>query len=276
MNENFNRYCLYYQEYLNFLRVYSDYEGIRLLDEEKFQYDFSSGHLIKLEETYKVLKLVKDSKSDIDTIKRLMGWVYERLLYKESYEENLSHLHATDILNIAKSVKKSVNCLSHATVMTEVLLLYGFYAKTVTCLPIGTWPYDCHNITVVYVESIKRWIALDPTYNIYFKDVDDQLISLDKIRKACINNEDIFIISNQRFQSPETKEFQSMYMKYMSKNLFRFRTYKKVIQRRQESEEIIYELVPKNYMPYNGNYIFMESENRSIYYITDPDFFWEN
>lgn len=276
MNEELIGYCTYYQEYMHFLRLYPDYERISLSNEDEFQYNFSSIYLKKLEEEYQILKLVQNSQSDIDIIIKLMRWVYEKLLYRESYEKNLSHLHAVDILDIAKAERKSVNCLSHATVMTEVLLLYGFYAKTVTCLPIGTFPYDCHNITVVYVKSIKRWIALDPTFNIYFMDNNGQLISLDSIRKACINNEEILIVSNHRFQSSETRTFQKIYMKYMAKNLFRFRTYKNVMQRRQDTEEIIYELVPKNYMPYNGNYVFVASENRSVHYITNPDFFWEN
>lgn len=276
MSEDFLRYCIYYQEYLHFLRSYSNYERSSVSEEERFLYDFSSVHLKKLEETYQALELVKDSKSDLDIILKLMRWVYEKLLYRESYEQNISHLHAADILDIAKAERKSVNCLSHATVMTEVLLLYHFFAKTVTCLSMGTFPYDCHNITVVYVPSIKQWIALDPTFNFYFTDQREQLISLDAMRRACIDNKDIRIISNHRFQSSQTKELQSIYMKYMAKNLFRFRTYKNVMQRRQDrEEEIIYELVPKGYMPNAGNYIFKESENRSIYYISDPDFFWE-
>lgn len=107
---------------------------------------------------------------------------------------NSEQIKETDekILNLLVSIKnKKNNCYFKALALAEMLSYCGFYTRTVRCLPIGTFPYDNHCVTAIYLNSVNRWITVDPTYNLFFKDNDGVYLSLSEMREKLIQGQKI-------------------------------------------------------------------------------------
>lgn len=265
----------YYDQNLNFLKLFSFYEKTDFKF-PPFVYEFNAKYLVELEQQFHVIH----DCSEYGTVKHvleLMNFVYENLFYKEQIEENMVELHAVEILQKVKEQRKGSNCLAHATVMTEVLLANRYYARTIRCIPIGTMPYDVHNLTIVYVKEIKKWMVLDPTYNLFFSDEDGRFLSLSEIKEYILNNKCIKICTNHRFKNINVNFLREKYMKYMVKNLFRFQSSVVVNKKINNKNKIrIYELCPKYYLPYKDPLTIRDYENFQILYIYDDNFFWQN
>ncbi|MEZ4800313.1 MAG: hypothetical protein R2809_11180 [Flavobacteriales bacterium] len=80
---------------------------------------------------------------------------------------------------------------------------------------------DCHVINTVYLESEKRWIWLDPTFDAYVMDENGQLLGIQEVRERLINGKPLILnpTANWNFQNSQTKEYY-LYT-YMAKNLYR-------------------------------------------------------
>ncbi|GKX30389.1 hypothetical protein SH1V18_28690 [Vallitalea longa] len=272
MKTPFDEYCLYYDNYKYFIKKYSNYSYEEINKYEKFNYNYES-HYIKQLERYIPNKFIKNDVKDINLILLIMRWVNEKLLYKNMIEKNINSLHAADILLAAKKNNKTVNCLCHATVLTETLLCLGFKAKTIKCLPIGMFPQDNHCLTMVFCNNNKKWIALDPTYNLYFQDKNSNYLAIHEIRQLISNNKQVNVQSNHRIQSDNIELIKKIYIKYMAKNLFRFSTYKNAVFKVRG--EIEYQLIPKDYLPLNQYIIKTKKRDVTIKYISNPNFFWQ-
>lgn len=64
-------------------------------------------------------------------------------------------LNACEILKYCNNNRTTVNCLCHATVLTEILLALGFNARKISCLPIDVVPFDNHVVTRVFVPIFE-------------------------------------------------------------------------------------------------------------------------
>lgn len=201
----------------------------------------------------------------------LLRWVYEKLLYKDEAVNCPNFKTALEVLEFSKRYRKNVSCYAHAIVLTEILLNCGYIARTIRCLPMGTFPYDLHCVTVVFVNELKRWVMLDPTFNIYICDEHNCPISLPDIRRRIIEGKWAIPFSNHRFKSPKTDQLLKSYMKYMVKNLFCFNCVF------NESSQFVdsYLLYPVNYLPYKSPVEIKTYGKNRIHYIKDDYFFWE-
>lgn len=235
--------------------------------------------LERLEKEYKLKKLIAYD-SDIKTCLRAMEWTFYKLLGEETeYDGEIS---AHEILDFCANKKKGVNCLCHATVLTEVLLALGYHARKISCCPIDIVPYDNHVVTSVYIPSIKKWIMLDPSMCCYVRD-EDKILSISEIREKLILDEKMEVITFGRFagiygeEKTNNKFNSSEYMTYLYKNFFRFMSRKKQNGNATKKGDVVYVLVPKGYLPGNNAYKdFFEGEEVEIRITDNEDFFWNS
>ena len=80
---------------------------------------------------------------------------------------------------------------------------------------------DCHVINMVYINSLKKWIWIDPTFCAYVMDEKGQLLSMEEVRERLIDDKPLIINpdANWNHKASETKEYYLGY--YMAKNLYR-------------------------------------------------------
>ncbi|MDR1324640.1 MAG: hypothetical protein LBK00_01215 [Treponema sp.] len=135
------------ENYRFLLETYSTYSGKQAIWSGSFSCKNadSDSDLLNLKETYKLDKLAQ-YRNDVDTCLKAMEWTFYQLASIKQ-EEFTSHLCASEILDFSRTNHVIINCLCHATVLTEVLLALGFKARALLCLPIDLVPADNH---VVY------------------------------------------------------------------------------------------------------------------------------
>lgn len=232
-----------------------------------------------LKAEYNLERLIQ-KRSDIEICFRAMEWTFEQLLSK-THSEYDGPLNAMDILNYCKSSHNTVNCLCHATVLTEVLLALGFRARKISCMPIDVVPFDNHVVTTVYVSSLEKWIMLDPSMCCYIIDKEKNILSIPEIRKHLISGSEIEICTHSRFHNLNISTGDHLafdrthYVTYLFKNFFRFLS--RMIQNSDttKEEDVFYMLVPKGYMPSNKVCkLFVEGANVELRVTDNAKFFW--
>lgn len=261
MENLFGEYPNYYKEYIFFLKKYSEYykDSVEININDQILSSTNTKLLQKFPKTEKGFSV----ETEIDLIGKVMNWLFAKLA---NSEQNMNlEKKVLDVLYTIKN--KEINCYVRALALTEMLSYCGFYTRTVRCLPIGTFPYDNHCVTAIYLTSIKKWIVVDPTYNLFFKDDNGVYLSLSEIREKLIQEQKIHVIFNRKFKFTNIKHIEEQYLFYMSKNLFRFR-----VNAFLDNENIQYELVPRGYLPEN---YAVNLPPKMIITTTDVDKFWE-
>ena len=186
MDTEFENYILYEDEYRYFIKKYSHYSEDENSNLIKFNY------MIPQE-------------------------------YSEEISKSKNVVKGNNILEIISEINKdgkSSNCLKNARVMTQLLLCSGIKARTIICLPIGTFPYDNHCVTEAYINKYKKWIAIDPTYNLFFLNDNGGYMSIENIREAIVNDRNINPIFNEMYGISKNRYIENNYLKYMTKKSF--------------------------------------------------------
>lgn len=243
--------------------------------------DSSDKGLLDLKRKYNLNNLAIKN-NEIERCLMAMEWTFQHLLFR-NYSEFNEKLNAANILEFSRKNHKTVNCLCHATVLTEVLLSLGFVARKISCLPIDIVPFDNHVVTVVFIESLHKWIMLDPSMSCYITDKDGNILSLPEIRYNLINNKKICIETFSRFSTlsvTANKQFefnQQEYIAYLYKNLFRFMSRSVQSSAATKNKDVFYMLVPKGFLEANTvQKSFVEDEEVELRITDDDEFFWNN
>ena len=243
--------------------------------------DSSDEGLMNLKSKYNLNNLTVNN-NEIKQCLMAMDWTFQHLLFKTRAEFN-EKLSATNILEFSRKNHKTVNCLCHATVLTEVLLSLGFAARKISCLPIDIVPFDNHVVTVVFIKSLSKWIMLDPSMACYVTDDEGKILSLSEIRCNLINDKRIYIKTFRRFPTlnmPIKKQLElnhQEYIVYLYKNLFRFVSRSVQSSAVTKNKDVFYMLVPKGFLETNTVQKGVVGDAEVELRITDDDnFFWNN
>ena len=234
--------------------------------------------LQKLKQQYQLERL-KKNRTDLEVCFRAMEWTFQQLLSKMQ-SDYTGNLNAFEILKYCADSRKTVNCLCHATVLTEVLLALGYVARKISCLPIDVVPFDNHVVTTVYIPSLKKWIMLDPSMCCYITDKNHNILSVPEIRTHLVNDKEIDICTYSRFSNisipGEGRSLnQSDYQTYLFKNFFRFMSRYKQSSEETKNNDVFYMLIPKGYLPTNKvHQDYVEEANVELRITDDETFFW--
>ena len=79
---------------------------------------------------------------------------------------------------------------------------------------------DCHVITVVYSNTLDKWVWVDPTFDLFVMDENGTMLSIAEVRDRIRNDKPLQIndYANWNHRSTQTKEYYIDY--YMAKNLY--------------------------------------------------------
>lgn len=249
---------------IEILREYAEYGDIKT--DAGFEYKFDEReNVLDIIEKYGLDELVK-GKNDAETAIALMGWLCG--LYRHGNPSG-SPENATPqaVLVHAEKNGNKINCRHLSLVLSQLIRAYNIKAFHITCMPYEEPFDDCHVVVCVYCESLGKYIMLDPSGNLYLKNIKGEIISAEELRDTLIAGEEVFVNEdNNGWQSLED------YCNYMSKNLIRIcRSPINSYGHDARRSEGAVTLVPAKYMDNEAKNI---QETGRAGYITSRESFW--
>lgn len=153
-------------------------------------------------------------------------------------------------------------CRGLALVLVQLIRAYNIKAFHVTCFPYEN-PSDCHVVVCAYCENLGKCIMLDPSANLYYRNKDGEIISVDELRDILISGGELF---------PNEDFFNYMnYREFMAENLIRIERYN-VSSYGNDGHGGRVILIPKKYME-NEAKNFPEDIQKQ--FITSKKSFWQ-
>lgn len=206
-------------DYLFILRQAGAYQQDKSADLPVFSYEAATSNNLKEVKDFFQLESIAGSGDEISKIINLMTWVHDNMRHDGS-NYALCEFTSIDIYNYHKSTGKGINCRHLAIALNEMYLAMGFKSRYVTCHPKNENDQDCHVINCVWVNSLQKWIWIDPTFAAYVKDENGILLSINEVRERLLDGRPLVLNedANWNHQNKQSKEY---YLdSYMAKNLY--------------------------------------------------------
>ncbi|MCL2015484.1 MAG: transglutaminase-like domain-containing protein [Defluviitaleaceae bacterium] len=170
-------------------------------------------------ETYNLLAIA-GSNDDFCKATNLLEWISSNIFHCGDFHNNVedSALKLFEY-SFGKGEKCGINCRSLSLVLTECLLAIGIKARTVYILPLSPYDGDNHVICEAWIDTMKKWIMLDPTYNLYAFH-NEVCLNVLELRRFLANQADISFNDGANYNNAPIDKAEIM--NYYAKNLFRF------------------------------------------------------
>jgi hypothetical protein len=227
-------------------------------------------NLIRLRTMYR-LDSVAGSENDISRIIRLMQWAHT-IVRHDGQSENPRSRNAIDLIAVCNNEHRGVNCRMMATILNEAYLSMGFQSRHITCMPKDTSDTDCHVINIVYSNTLRKWVWMDPTFQVFMTDKAGTLLSIAEVREKMISGDSVYVSDGANWNGqPYDKE---NYLNYMAKNLYWFMcpAVSEFGYESKDGRKTYVNLLPLSYNPHGK---LMEAMNeKGGYYTNDADYFW--
>jgi hypothetical protein len=255
------------------LKLYKDYNKTPDRGFPGFSYMTSSdSDLRTLKASFK-LDQVAGSGDEISRIIKLMQWVH-RLAPHDNSPSYIIPSNSLNIIEVCQKEKRGVNCRQLATILNDVYLAMGFKSRLVTCLPVKNEAEDCHVTNLVFSETLKKWIYMDPTFEAYFTNRKGIFLNHSEIRKAIIDGTAIRVNDGINHNGQPYQGGKIGYIGYMAKNMIRFVCSMKSEFGSEQKMPLYVELYPKGFTS------CAEFESKTVgpnfQCISDPAVFWAN
>ncbi|MDR0982388.1 MAG: transglutaminase-like domain-containing protein [Culturomica sp.] len=262
-------------DFIYILRTYGAYSSEPAPDTlPKFEYQKQeeSRGLTLVKSYFKIDTIVGDG-NDLSKVLKLLHWVHNNIRHNGGNFATCE-FDAIDIYNYNKTTGKGVNCRHLAITLNEMLLSIGIPSRYVTCLPRDINDGDCHVINSVWVESLGKWIWVDPTFDAYVKDENGNFLGIGEVRERLIKGDSLVLNADANWNNEQLQTKEYYLDSYMAKNLFcldvplksQFNT------ESQYGNNIRVDYVTLRPVGYEENYGGGKHEKYNTY---NPDYFWQ-
>lgn len=216
---------VYAPSYLETLKKADKYnlEDIRKIP--KFTYQSSDNpNLVALRKFFKLDSIAgagNDNVNEVSQILNLLHWMHN-LIPHDGQHGNPEIMNAMNMISVCKKDNRGLNCRGLAMALNECYLSLGFKSRFITCLPkdsLGT-DKDCHVINMVYSNSLRKWLWIDPTYDAYIMNEKGELLSIEEVRDRIINDKPLIINPDANWNRKSSVVKEHYFYKYMAKNLY--------------------------------------------------------
>lgn len=215
-------------DYLNILRTCNPYRPGSYVGSKTFSYAKASDERMKRIRKYFALDSIAGTGSDVDKMKRIMHWLHNNIRHDGSggFPSGVASYNAIDLYEACKQQQRGLNCRGLAIVLSEMYMSMGWPARFVTCQPRGyLTDRDCHVITMVWSNSLGKWLWMDPTFDTWVTDGHGTMLGIREVRERLRAGKQLEITpdANWNNQSKQTKE--EYLGNYMAKNLYYLSTH---------------------------------------------------
>lgn len=223
------------------------------------------------------LDSVAGNGDEISKIKRLLLWAHNAAPHDGS-AAGPDLKNATAIIEFCKKERHGVNCRMMATILRDVYLAEGFQARVVSCMPKDSLDLDCHVINVVWSKTLNKWLWMDPSFNAYITDENDNLLSIEEVRERLVKGGDDLVLNKDANHNNEEKQSKAGYLDhYMTKNLYWLQCatnseWDLETEKAGKSERTYINLYPGIF---TTKHISGAIKNAKVIITRNPDYFWQ-
>jgi len=261
---------IYDKTYLSILKQAGGYEKSDTVGLPHFYYETSQNARLQDVKTFFKLDSIAENGDEISKILNIMYWIHNNIRH-DGNNYALAEFDAIDLYNYHKSTDKGINCRHLAISLNEMYLSMGWKSRYVTCLPKDEKDQDCHVINSVWIDSLQKWIWIDPTFAAYVKDENGNFLGIREVRERLIDGRPLILNEDANWNNQNKQTKEQYLMNYMAKNLY----WLKVPVSSQFNPESRYRNNVNNYvslLPIG----YTRSNMENLETIThDPDYFWQ-
>ncbi len=271
-------------DYLYIIKKASAYNLQDNREIPKFAYqEMTNPNLVSLRKAFN-LDSIAGNANDVSQILNLLHWIHNLIPHDGSHN-NPEVKNAMNMIAVCKKDNRGLNCRGLATVLNECYLSMGIKSRFVTCLPKDSLGIDndCHVINMVYANSLKKWIWIDPTFDAYVMNEKGELLGMEEVRERLINDKPLILNpeANWNHKNSQTKEYYLF--NYMAKNLYRLEcpvSSEYDTETKQQGKTVKYvQLLPLDYFEQKPNMTSSTNKNNGttleIYRTNNPTIFWQ-
>jgi hypothetical protein len=178
---------------------------------------------------------------DFSRAKNLLHWVSTNNYHDGGQSVNLE-MNALRLLEYSfqKGKGGGINCRSLAAVLTECLLSIGIKAHTLFLMPFSIYDGDNHVVTQAYIKELDKLVMLDPSFEGYVMNKENQPLNVFEIREILADQGPIHFNRGIHHNDTEWGEEEPFYQEYLAKNLFWFQTHEKSCFNANTKSHVLY------------------------------------
>lgn len=186
----------------------------------KFRFEYASEDTEVFRRNRRIFHLRKIAGKGNDYVKmmRLCRWVHDSIHHDgKAVPHVLYNLRC--LMYATARVGKSGNCFVMAMCLSEALLSVGIKAKYIKGYPLHDETNQYHVFVAAWSKKLRKWIFLDPTYGVWVRDNDGNLLSPSEIRYNLLHDVPMHI--NPEADYNGNKEAANTYLShYLAPNMY--------------------------------------------------------
>lgn len=275
---------VYVPSYLETLRKANKYSEKDSRTIPKFTYQSNDNpSLVALRVRFR-LDSIAGTGNEVSKILNLMHWIHN-LIPHDGNHNNPNVLNAESMIRVCKKEGRGLNCRGLAITLNECYLALGFKSRFVTCLPKDSLGIDsdCHVINIVYSETLKKWLWIDPTNDAYVMNEKGELLSIEEVRERIIDDKPLILNPDANWNHISSTLKEDYLYRYMAKNLYMLECSaesKYDLETEQQGKVISsVRLIPLEYFKQTPDKTEIINKRTGTTYLTyktnNPKLFWE-
>ncbi|WCT13098.1 transglutaminase domain-containing protein [Mucilaginibacter jinjuensis] len=175
-------------------------------------------HLTELRKNYH-LDSIAGKGSEVTRVLRLLQWFHDEVPHDDV--KPLDVLTAKNIIETYRSTKYAAGCYPLSIAMNEIFLSMGIKSRSVICFSAKyPTPEGGHVINSVYIDSLHKWIYVDPQDNAYVKDEKGNFLSITEVRERLIDGRPLVLNATANYHHVPDKKEVYLYQ-FMAQHLYR-------------------------------------------------------
>jgi hypothetical protein len=180
--------------------------------------DANDAHLTELRKTYN-LDSVAGKGDEVTRAICLLQWFHNQVPHEDV--RRLKVLTASNIIETYRKTKFAQGCYPLSIAMNEIFLSMGIKSRSVICysdkFPV---PNGGHVINAVYIDSLNKWIYMDPQENAYIKDEKGNFLSIAEVRERLIDGRPLVLNATANYHHVSSKKEVYLYQ-FMAEHMYR-------------------------------------------------------
>lgn len=206
-----------YDVYTGILKMMDDFQSMNFHVAFKYSYDESVSE--KLKSKYNIDK-ISGTGNTLSKAINLLEWISNHIYHVGDYDNHITN-NALELLNYSydRGLEHGINCRSLSIALAECYLAVGIKARAVYLLPLSPYDHDSHVVCEVYIPENSKWIMVDPTYNGYVMDENNNILSVLGLRHALADRAQLKFCDKFNYNGDYNINFEDV-KEYYAKNLF--------------------------------------------------------
>ena len=205
-------------DYVSILQKTGPYSSSEQQDYPAFTYQSPTDpHLTELRKTYN-LDSVAGKGNEVTRAIRLLQWMHDAVPHADV--ANLNVLNAGNIIETYKRTKYAQGCYGLSISMNEIFLAMGFKSRSVICFSALPVAQGGHVINSIYINSLKKWVWMDPQENAYVMDEKGNLLGIAEVRQRLVDGRPLVLNKTANYHNVPTKKENYLYQ-FMAQHIYR-------------------------------------------------------